>query len=238
MLIHPALWDSRIWDDQFDEFTRHHDVVRYDLRGSGRSDRPTAPYSGVRDLRDLLGDLEIGRCAIVGCATGAQLAVDFALARPDVVDAIVPVAPGLTGYEWNDAGLVVLTEEMQAAVRAGELERAMDMQLAVWSPPGEHPDSDERVRAIAMANLRSLQTDEGLLETPPAAVELLGDLGAAMLVIIGDRDLGERHAIADLLVTRVPGARKRVIADADQLVNVRKPAKFNRLVLDFLSFRM
>lgn len=109
---------------------------------------------------------------------GAQLAIDFALARPDVVDAIVPVAPGLSGYEWNDAGLVVLTEEMEASVRA------------------------------------------------------------AMLVIIGDRDLGERHAIADLLATLVPGARKRVIADADQLVNVRKPAKFNRLVLDFLSFRM
>jgi len=29
-----------------------------------------------------------------------------------------------------------------------------------------------------------------------------------------------------------------VIAGADQVVNVRKPQKFNQLVLDFLGFRM
>jgi pimeloyl-ACP methyl ester carboxylesterase len=36
---------------------------------------------------------------------GAQLAIDFALAYPDLADAIVVVSPGLTGYRWSDAGL-------------------------------------------------------------------------------------------------------------------------------------
>jgi hypothetical protein len=34
---------------------------------------------------------------------------------------------------------------------------------------------------------------------------------------------------------QVPGASKRVVAEADQLVNVGKPDRFNRLAL-FLAF--
>jgi pimeloyl-ACP methyl ester carboxylesterase len=59
-----------------------------------------------------------------------------------------------------------------------------------------------------------------------------------MLVLVGDQDLAEIHAIAELLEHRVPGAHRHVIAGGDHLVNVRRPEKFNRQVLDFLSFRM
>jgi hypothetical protein len=54
---------------------------------------------------------------------------------------------------------------------------------------------------------------------------------------VGHLDLAEIHAIADVLVAQIPGASKRLVAQADQLVNVSKAEKFNRLVLDFLSFR-
>ena len=50
VLIHPGLWDSRIWDGQFDDFALQHDVIRYDTRGYGRSDLPYGPYSDLRDL--------------------------------------------------------------------------------------------------------------------------------------------------------------------------------------------
>ncbi len=238
ILIHPGLWDARIWDDQFEEFARHHDVVRYDLRGYGRSDMPTEPYSDLRDLQYLLGELGIRRCALVGCASGAQLAVDFALAHGDVTDAVVAVAPGLSGYRWSDAGLDMLVEEVDRAVRSGDLGRAMDVELAVWAPMGDEPAHDGRVAAIARENAHVLRMSDSLLETPPSALARLGDIQAAMLVVVGDRDLGEIHAIADVLAAMVPGAQKRVIADADQLVNVRRPETFNRMVLDFLTFRM
>jgi 3-oxoadipate enol-lactonase len=239
VLIHPGLWDSRIWDDQFSAFAEQHDVVRYDLRGYGRSDLPERSYSDVRDLRYLLGEIRVDRCAVVGCGSGGQLAIDFALAHPDVVEAIVPVGPGLSGYRWRDPGLDVLVREVDRAVRSGDLARAMEIELAVWAPlstalgPG-----DGRARAIAMDNAEVLRMDDTLLETPPSALSRLGEIQAATLVVVGDHDLAEIHAIADLLIELVPGASKRVIANADQLVNVARPDRFNRVVLDFLSFRM
>jgi pimeloyl-ACP methyl ester carboxylesterase len=65
----------------------------------------------------------------------------------------------------------------------------------------------------------------------------LAEVRAATLVIVGDKDVREIHAIADRLVAEVPGALKREIHDADHLVMVRQPEVFNRVVLDFLSFR-
>ena len=238
VFIHPGLWDRRIWDDQFETFAGRHDVMRYDVRGYGRSDVPTLPYSDVRDLRYLLGELGIGRCAIVGCSMGGQLALDFALEHPDVADALVLVAPGLSGYRWEDPGLDVLFAEVQQAVAAGDLERAMDVEVAVWAPLDSGRETNARIRAIAMDNTHIFRVPDTLAESPPSAVERLSEIQAATLVVVGDRDVSEIHTIADLLVERVPGAHKREIHDADHLVMVRQPEIFNRVVLDFLSFRM
>jgi pimeloyl-ACP methyl ester carboxylesterase len=239
VLAHPRLWDSRIWDGQFAPFAARHDTVRYDLRGYGRSDEPVRPYSDVGDLLDLLDALGIGRCAVVGCGTGARLAVDFALAAPGRADAIVPVAPTLSGYEWPDSGLDVLVEAVDRAIRAGDPARAMEMELAVWAPLSSgDPRVSGPVREIAMENAQVLCLDDSLVQLPPPAVQRLGDVEAATLVVVGDEDLSETHAIADLLIESIPGAQKRVIADADQLVNVRRAERFNQVVLDFLAFRM
>lgn len=54
MLIHGGMWDPRVWNRQFASFSEHHDVIRYDLRGSGRSDFPTRAFSNVRDPRGVL----------------------------------------------------------------------------------------------------------------------------------------------------------------------------------------
>lgn len=237
VLIHPRPWDARIWDDQFEAFAARHDVIRYDRRGSGRSDPPAGAFSELRDLLYLLEELDVGRCALVGCGSGAELALDAALASRTLVDALVLVAPGISGYRWSDPGLPVLESEVRRALVSGEPERAMDMILAVWTPSGVDPASDGRVRDLAMDNREGLATWDAMVEAPPPAVDRLEDVTAATLILVGDRDLGEVHAIADLLAERVPGARKRVIAEADQLVNVRRPERFNRSVLEFLSFR-
>lgn len=237
VLIHPGLWDSRIWDAQFEAFAEHHDVVRYDVRGYGRSDVPTLPYSDVRDLRFLLGELGIERCALVGCSMGGQLAIDFALEHPGIAEALVPVSPGLSGYRWEDPGLDVLFAEVQRAVAAGDLERAMEIELAVWAPLDSGRDTEAWIRGIAMDNTHIFRVPDTLAETPSSALLRLGELEAATLVVVGDRDVEEIHRIAEVLVGGVSGAHTREIHDGDLLVMVRQPEVFNRVVLDFLSFR-
>lgn len=238
VLIPPTLWDLRIWDPQFDDFAKHHDVVRYDLRGVGRSDPASSRYSDVRDLRMLLDGLGIRRCALVGCSLGGQIAIDLAVDEPERVEALVVESPGLSGHRWGDNGVTELARAVDRAIQMGDLRQAMEMELAVWTPAGRRPEGDELIRTVAMDNLETLRVDGELIEAAPSVVERLGEMSAAVLVVVGHDDIGEVHAIADEIAAGVPGATKRVIADADHLPHVRRPETFNRIVLDFLSFRM
>ena len=73
VLIHGFTLDTRMWDDQFLPLARHFHVVRYDLRGFGRSAVPTgAPYSHIDDLRALLERLGVVEVSLVGLSKGGR----------------------------------------------------------------------------------------------------------------------------------------------------------------------
>jgi 3-oxoadipate enol-lactonase len=237
VLVHAGLWDGRIWDDQMEPFAERHRVVRYDLRGFGRSDRFDRPFSERQDLVELMDRLEIERATLVGASVGGALAIDFAIEHPERVDALVLVAPGLSGDDTPDPEEVMPTfERMGQAVERGDLEGAVDAELEVWAPLRTDPQVDARIRAIAQDNRHELTLDWKLdrrLE-PPAAGRL-GEIRARTLLIIGDSDLSVMDVIADKIVGGISGARKAVIAGADHLPNMRRPEEFNRLVLEFLA---
>jgi pimeloyl-ACP methyl ester carboxylesterase len=237
LLVHAGLWDSRIWDDQMDAFAERHTVLRYDIRGFGRSDPPTIAFSHRQDMVDLLDFLGIPTAAIVGCSIGGGFALDLALEFPGRVDALVLVAAGMSGDETpDDERTKAIYAEVEKATEAGELERAVDLQLQVWTPLRTDPDVDRRIRDIAMDNRLVDTLDWSLSQRldPPAAVRL-SEIGVPTLFLIGDNDAPVMDLIADKVVAGVTGARKVVMRGTDHLPNMRRPDEFNRLVLEFLA---
>jgi hypothetical protein len=61
VLIEGGQLDLRMWDDQFSELSKNYQVIRYDLRGFGRSGESGASYQAHEDLRALLDTLAIER---------------------------------------------------------------------------------------------------------------------------------------------------------------------------------
>ena len=234
VFVHSGLMDARMWEPQFEAFAEQHEVVRYDRRGFGRSDPPTGPFSDLADLRELLGVLEIARCALVGCADGSSLAIDLALEAPGAIEVVVAASPRVNGYTWKDPGFEALADQVGRTIRAGDPVGAIELQLAVWAPVTSRDDPG--VRRVARENVSAQSIDPSWREVPPPAVDRLDQLRAAALLVVGEEDIAEVDEIADLVAERVPGASKRVVADSDQLVNVGKPERFNRLALDFLAF--
>jgi pimeloyl-ACP methyl ester carboxylesterase len=73
--------DRRQWDDQFDVLASRFRLIRYDIRGIGRSARPTGEFS-YHDRRALLEFLNLKRAVVCGVSFGAVIAVDFTLDHP------------------------------------------------------------------------------------------------------------------------------------------------------------
>src|SRR5258708_7065941 len=61
VLIHSGLLNNRMWDGQFLEFAQQYTVIRYDMRGFGKSQMGNVRYAHAQDLYNLLHFLEIDK---------------------------------------------------------------------------------------------------------------------------------------------------------------------------------
>jgi len=246
VFLHPGLWDCRTWDEQFALFSDRYRVLRYDARGYGKSSRlaPGVAYSHVRDLVAVLDDAGIDRAAFVGCSMGGGIEIDLALEHPERILALVLVAPGLGGFEGTadeeagwEAWYVERQPPIDAAIEAGELERAQDLRLqTMWASLGTDDEAGRRIREIAFDNLHELTMDEsGKEDLDPPAFVRLGEIAVPTLVLPADHDPPEMDTICSVLAERIPRARLVRIPETDHVINMRRPAEFNRVVLGFLA---
>ncbi len=150
VFLHGGQLDGRMWDDQWETFAKHFRVIRYDVRGFGRSAVRTKLYSAVDDLCALLKFLKVEKAYLVGLSLGGRIAIDFTLVHPEMVDALVPVGAGLGGFEFGDDSWFWPVLE---AAQAGDLARASELWLksGYVAPAMENPALAARLRKLSGA---------------------------------------------------------------------------------------
>jgi 3-oxoadipate enol-lactonase len=239
ILLHAGIADWRMWEPQVDAFAKHFDVIRVDRRGFGGSDLPPARWSPVADLLALMDELDLRPAHLVGCSMGSMLAIDFALLHPGRVSRLVSVGPGIGGARFHARHLEVFAE-VQAAEDSHDNDAINTAEMHLWL------DGPRRPRGYVKEPLRSLFLDMNgsnfqrdwdsapTEDLDPPAVERLHEITAPTLVIVGDEDVPSVFDAVELLMEKVPHARKAVIHDAAHLPNLEHPQEFNRIVLEFL----
>ena len=244
VLVHAGIADRRMWDGQLGAFAEEHRVIRYDMRGCGRSvtteGAPLAPFSHHDDLRGVLDSLGIERANFVGCSIGAETVIDFALDQPWRARAHVLICPSVSGFESDDEPSNEW-EELVKAHEAGDLERVSELELRIWvdGPYRAQEQVDPAVRDLVREmNLIALQNETALGEerpVDPPAVEKLAEIQVPVLVVAGELDRPEINGRADLLARSIARAQKVVVSETAHVPNMEKPEEFNRAVLGFLS---
>src|SRR3954468_7875090 len=148
VLLHEGICDSRMWDAQWEAWSRSYRLLRLDFRGYGRSPIEPGAYSSARDVLEVMDRHEFERSAVVGVSLGGRVALEVALAQPERVAALVLVGSGLPGHEWSDEMKAAWGEE-EAAFEAGDLDKAVEISLRTWvdGPRREPGDVDSEVRA-------------------------------------------------------------------------------------------
>lgn len=239
VLLHPGQGGCVLWDRQFAPLAREFHVTRYDARGFGRSERPDAPFSTHEDLRALLDALGLARTALVGISGGGLTAIDFAIAYPDRVSALVLVNSGLSGYQF--AHLTDYVGRLRAASAREDMDGWIEVQLKMWfDGPARTPQDvdktarDEVKRVLVEQVTRNRERGHGPQQIDLGAVDRLSEIRAPTLVVESALDAPDIHAIASLLERGIKGARRAVIDNAAHLVIIERPDDFAAAVLPFL----
>ena len=229
-----------MWDDQVGPFAdAGWTVIRPDLPGFGETPSPGEPVALWAALRDLLDHLGVDRAVVVGASLGGRAAVELALAAPGRVRALVLVGSGLAGHPFQEPALFELWDQSEGAIERGDHLEATRVEIDTWVVGvGREPAAVEvavrrRVEAMLLAAYAHGEAD--LTEPDPPAAARLGEVAAPALVLVGEHDRPDIHAMAAALVGGIAGAGQVVLPGTGHLPNMEQPAAFNRVVLEFLG---
>jgi pimeloyl-ACP methyl ester carboxylesterase len=237
ILIHGFAMDTRIFDMQFELFAERFRVVRYDLRGFGRSDLPIGPSSTLDDLQIMMDRLGIERACIVGLSLGGSLAVEFTLTCPERVTGLVLAGSTLRGYPYSDDYVKEFLYYRKLARRKGIAVAQTEMLgNPLLRSIARRPELFVHVEAMIRdySGFHWLRHDPHRVFYPPA-IERLGEIACPVQIIMGQNDIDDLQGVAARLVRQITHARHTVLPGVGHIVNMEAPERFNEIVLNFLD---
>jgi 3-oxoadipate enol-lactonase len=234
VLLHDGLAHSVTWDDVWTPLCAQYHVVRYDRRGYGRSEPAKAPFVPEDDLAAIMRRVHMERAIIAGNSSGGALALDFALAHPEMVEGLFligPVVHGMASSEYfNQRG-----ERNSAPLEHGDAKAAAEN----WSRDrfliaGDNPRARKELYDTLTQNPQNLRVGGGMEIRPsPPSVLRLPQIKAPALVLVGEADIGDVFACSGAIDAALPLASLEIWKDAGHLIQIEKPAE---LVSRFNSF--
>jgi len=243
VMIHAGVADSRQWNNEFTEFAQSYQVIRYDMRGYGRSEPVGGEFSHMSDLVSLLDALEIhGPIVVMGCSMGGGLAMDFALTHPSRAKGLIMVDAGPSGLEL-DVATPSKFADAEKAFEAGNLDLVAEIETQIWfDGMARTPEQVNQAMRKLLYEMDRIalshevkQLGKRLPNTQTPAFDRLADLDVPVLVIVGAHDTLYILAAADYMTEKIKSARKVIIEDAAHLPNMDQPHEFQGIVKDFLE---
>lgn len=241
VLIHGHSIDLRLWDYQLPALlAAGYRVIRYDVRGHGRSDAPPSGYTWedyTADLGALLDHLKLERAHLVGLSMGGGIALQFALDFPQRTLSLVLIDSALPGFTYSPQFSAQIGELVAAVRKEGPRPALERLWLAhpFFDGVRRFPDRFALLRDIILsypaADYREGATPA---DYEPRVASRLPEIRAPALVVVGERDIDDFRLIADVLAENLPNARKLVLPDCGHVPPVEAPEALNEAIIAFL----
>ncbi|MEO7336502.1 MAG: alpha/beta fold hydrolase [Caldimonas sp.] len=232
--------DVTLFDGQASALSDRFRVLRYDLRGQGRTEPTPPPYTIEllsRDLVALWDALDIATSHLVGLGLGSTVAMRTAIDHPARIDRLVPSCCRARMVPE----FAVMWSRLTETVKAGGVEAIVEQTAQRWFTDdfkAAHPDVIDKVRAM----VRGTSLD-GYLGCVSAFVGLdledeLKDIRVPTLFMGGaDDKSGGPEALMRGLADKVPGATYVPVPDAAHIANVQNNDAYNSILREFLLGR-
>lgn len=230
--------DVTMWDGQMRALAGRFRVLRYDLRGQGKSEATPPPYSIAElgaDLVALWDALGIRRTHLVGLGLGSCVTMRVAIDRPDRIDRLAPTCCRAK----MTPEFAAMWHKLYAAVSESGIEPIVEPTAQRWFSDAfkaANPQVLDAVRSMIRGTSR-----DGYLGCVSAFLGLdmeseLPRIKAPTLFLGGAEDrVGGPEAIMRAMAEKVTGARYVAVPGAAHIANLQNEAGYNAALCEYLA---
>jgi pimeloyl-ACP methyl ester carboxylesterase len=224
-----------------DSYSRHVEMIVFDARGCGRSDKPEGDYSMggfADDAAALLEGLGIGSAFVYGSSMGGMVAQELTLRHPAKVRALI------LGCTTGGAirGVRPTQDTVERMVRNQSL--AGDEALEAGWALGYSADYIAENREALLERSRNASRyaaprDSYMRQVIAAAQhdtwDHLGTIACPVMIIHGSDDLMMPAGNAHLMKERMPDAELHILEGMGHGYNLEAQAQADGLVIEFIA---
>ena len=235
VLVHEMGGTLDSWDQVLPALNHARQVLRYDTRGAGLSEKIGGKVTFddmADDLAELLGAVGItGKIAIAGTAVGAAIAIHFAVRHAARVGAMVVTSPA-TGVP---ADRRQATLDRATAAETKGMRGIADQSVANSYPPEVRHNAAEfrKFRARWLANdPQSFAAINRMLAAEDISPEL-AKIACPTLVTAGRHDSLRAPAVIEPMAKQIPGAEFLEL-NTGHFASIQTPGTMSQAIHYFL----
>lgn len=237
LLSHSLGSSLLMWNPQMRALEPHFQVLRYDIRGHGKTEAPPGAYTLEQmgeDAVALLDVLEIERVHWVGLSMGGMIGQSVALNYPKRLESLALCDTGAAIAPEAQS----IWQERIDAVRGRGLASQLEPTLERWFTP-----TFLKLNPYMLGIIRNefLATPaQGYLGCIYAIrklnyLERLSEINIPTLIMVGEDDPGTPVAASEAMHQQIPNSKLVIIQSARHLSNVEQPDVFNTNLITFLK---
>jgi pimeloyl-ACP methyl ester carboxylesterase len=252
LLSHHFYGSTPVWDRLVPHLADRYRVVTWDRPGFGLTERPmrspSRPHPYTRERAAALGwglldELGVGRAVLVGASAGGTNVLEMYAQQPERVDALILLAPAITG----DVGA---PPPLRPLLRTSPLRRlgprvvervigdiTRERSTRSWADPSRAQDED-------LAPYRDLVRIEGwsrglwevmTAERPPDLRRVLRSVERPALVVTGSQDRTIAPRWGRWVAATMPTGRFALLPDAGHVPHQERPSELAAILRPFLA---
>lgn len=237
VLIHGVGARMENWDEVAGWLRPHFRLLRYDLRGHGRSTKVRGPYSLpmlADDLAALLDHMQIKSAHIAGHSLGGMIGQMFALRHPSRVRRLALLS-AVAGRTAEERAAVASRIDLIGKGDAGDHFRR---SVSRWFTDEFIAANPERIAAYAARNAENDPDCYAAAYRVLALEDLdreLSAISAPTLIVTGENDLGSNPRMSRLMHERIEGSELRILPRLRHSILIEAPDVVAGLLIPFFS---
>jgi pimeloyl-ACP methyl ester carboxylesterase len=247
VFVHGAFADARIWEPQWQHFSARYRLLRYDLRGHGRTGASDLPHYSITtfadDLTALLDALEIHSPVVCGLSWGGSIAQAFAVRNPGRLKALILASSAVSIrlslmdkllcdvlFPWQAMSLAIRMMKVKNFIRFSLLLARLTRGKHWLSQDAAARDYLERCM-LEISSSEYLKIWEAIYGFDLLPLERIT---CPVLVLNGEGEPKSTFRHTAEILRRVPQAEAKIVPGARHAMNLEQPEAFNQLVEEFI----